>query len=43
MMPSTSIITGAASGIGRACVLRCVAHGTKVVAMDRDLAGLERA
>jgi NAD(P)-dependent dehydrogenase (short-subunit alcohol dehydrogenase family) len=24
MTPSTAIITGAASGIGRACVLRCV-------------------
>jgi NAD(P)-dependent dehydrogenase (short-subunit alcohol dehydrogenase family) len=43
MMPSTSIVTGAASGIGRACVLRCVEHGTKVVAMDRDLAALEKA
>jgi NAD(P)-dependent dehydrogenase (short-subunit alcohol dehydrogenase family) len=42
MMPSTSIVTGAASGIGRACVLRCVEHGIKVVAMDRELASLEK-
>jgi 3-oxoacyl-[acyl-carrier protein] reductase len=41
MMPSTAIVTGAASGIGRACVLRCVEHGTRVVAMDRELAALE--
>jgi NAD(P)-dependent dehydrogenase (short-subunit alcohol dehydrogenase family) len=27
MMPSTAIVTGAASGIARACVLRCVAQG----------------
>jgi 3-oxoacyl-[acyl-carrier protein] reductase len=43
MMASTAIITGAASGIGRACVLRCVEHGTRVVAVDRDMAVLEEA
>src|SRR5262249_39681943 len=42
MMPSTAIVTGAASGIGRACVLRCVEHGTRVVAMDREMAALEQ-
>jgi 3-oxoacyl-[acyl-carrier protein] reductase len=42
MTPSTAIITGAASGIGRACVLRCVEQGTKVVALDRDLTALEK-
>jgi NAD(P)-dependent dehydrogenase (short-subunit alcohol dehydrogenase family) len=43
MVPSTAIVTGAASGIGRACVLRCVEHGTRVVAMDREMAVLEEA
>jgi 3-oxoacyl-[acyl-carrier protein] reductase len=41
MMPATAIVTGAASGIGRACVLRCVEHGTRVVAMDREMTALE--
>jgi NAD(P)-dependent dehydrogenase (short-subunit alcohol dehydrogenase family) len=41
MMPSTAIVTGAARGIGRACVLRCVAHGIRVVAMGRNMAALE--
>jgi 3-oxoacyl-[acyl-carrier protein] reductase len=41
MMPSTAIVTGAASGIGRACVLRCVEHGIRVVAIDREMAALE--
>jgi 3-oxoacyl-[acyl-carrier protein] reductase len=41
MMPSTAIVTGAASGIGRACVLRCVEHGTQIVAIDREMAALE--
>jgi 3-oxoacyl-[acyl-carrier protein] reductase len=43
MVPSTAIVTGAASGIGRACVFRCVEHGTRVVAMDREMAALEEA
>jgi NAD(P)-dependent dehydrogenase (short-subunit alcohol dehydrogenase family) len=42
MTPSTAIITGAASGIGRACVLRCVEQGTRVAAMDRELSALEK-
>jgi 3-oxoacyl-[acyl-carrier protein] reductase len=42
MTPVAAIVTGAASGIGRACVLRCVEHGTRIVAMDRDLAALEK-
>jgi NAD(P)-dependent dehydrogenase (short-subunit alcohol dehydrogenase family) len=41
MMPSTAIVTGAASGIGRACVLRCAERGVRVVAMDREMAALE--
>jgi NAD(P)-dependent dehydrogenase (short-subunit alcohol dehydrogenase family) len=43
MMGSTAIITGAASGIGRACVRRSVEQGTRVVAIDLDLAALERS
>jgi 3-oxoacyl-[acyl-carrier protein] reductase len=42
MMPSTAIVTGAAKGIGRACVLRCVAQGTRVVAIGRNMAALEQ-
>lgn len=42
MMPSTVIVTGAASGIGRACVLRCVEHGIRVAAVGRNLARLEQ-
>jgi meso-butanediol dehydrogenase / (S,S)-butanediol dehydrogenase / diacetyl reductase len=42
MMPSTAIVTGAASGIGRACVLRCVAQGARVVAIGRNIATLEQ-
>lgn len=42
MMPSTAIVTGAASGIGRACVLRCVAQGARVIAIGRKMATLEQ-
>src|SRR3990170_684267 len=31
-----ALVTGAASGIGRACAARLVAAGAKVVAADRD-------
>ncbi|MEU6355396.1 3-hydroxybutyrate dehydrogenase [Streptomyces sp. NPDC047072] len=37
----TALVTGAAGGIGRACVLRLAAAGAKVRAVDRDGAGLE--
>ncbi|MFJ9085281.1 3-hydroxybutyrate dehydrogenase [Streptomyces sp. NPDC102384] len=37
----TALVTGAASGIGRACALRLAAAGAKVRAVDRDEAGLE--
>lgn len=36
----TAVVTGAASGIGRACALRLAAAGAEVRAVDRDAAGL---
>ena len=38
----TALVTGAASGIGAACVDRLAAAGAKVYAVDRDEAGLAR-
>ncbi|MDR6864629.1 3-hydroxybutyrate dehydrogenase [Phycicoccus sp. 3266] len=38
----TALVTGAASGIGAACVDRLAAAGAKVYAVDRDEAGLGR-
>jgi meso-butanediol dehydrogenase/(S,S)-butanediol dehydrogenase/diacetyl reductase len=38
----TCLVTGAASGIGAACVLRFLAEGGRVVAADRDRDGLGR-
>ncbi|WP_327669095.1 MULTISPECIES: 3-hydroxybutyrate dehydrogenase [unclassified Streptomyces] len=37
----TALVTGAASGIGRACALRLAAAGAKVRAVDRDEVGIE--
>ncbi|MBP0616265.1 SDR family oxidoreductase [Jiella mangrovi] len=39
---SVTIVTGAASGIGRAITQRLLADGGKVAAMDEDTAGLEQ-
>lgn len=36
----TALVTGAASGIGRACALRLVAAGARLRAVDRDPEGL---
>lgn len=41
MVPTSAIVTGAASGIGRALVARLLSRGTAVYAVDRDAAGLE--
>ncbi|MGW6390208.1 SDR family NAD(P)-dependent oxidoreductase, partial [Streptomyces sp. NPDC055103] len=37
----TALVTGAASGIGRACALRLAAAGARVRAVDRAAEGLE--
>ncbi|MGW1541614.1 3-hydroxybutyrate dehydrogenase [Streptomyces sp. NPDC002309] len=37
----TALVTGAASGIGRACALRLATAGAEVRAVDRDQSGLE--
>ena len=38
----TALVTGAASGIGAACVARLAGAGAKVYAVDRDAEGLRR-
>jgi 3-hydroxybutyrate dehydrogenase len=38
----TALVTGAASGIGAACVSRLAGAGAKVYAVDRDAAGLRQ-
>lgn len=42
-MTAVALVTGAASGIGRAIVSRFLAAGTSVVAVDRSAEGLEEA
>ena len=36
-----ALITGAASGIGRATALRMASDGATIVGFDRDVAGLD--
>lgn len=38
----TALVTGAASGIGRATVLKLIGAGCRTAALDKDEAGLER-
>ncbi|ARP73508.1 3-hydroxybutyrate dehydrogenase [Streptomyces pluripotens] len=40
LLGRTALVTGAASGIGRACALRLAAAGAEVRAVDRDVARL---
>lgn len=40
MTPAVALVTGAASGIGRACVQRLAADGAAVAALDVDDAGI---
>lgn len=37
----TALVTGAASGIGRACAIALVANGARVIAVDRDEPALQ--
>ncbi|TAL00831.1 MAG: SDR family oxidoreductase [Rhodospirillaceae bacterium] len=41
-MTKTALVTGAASGIGRACALRLASNGMKVGVLDLNLEGAER-
>ena len=41
MTPRVALVTGAASGIGRACVQRLTASGTRVAAVDLDAAAMD--
>jgi 3-oxoacyl-[acyl-carrier protein] reductase len=43
MRPAVAVVTGAASGMGRACAARFLAEGWKVAALDRAGADLEGA
>ena len=42
-MPQTVMVTGAASGIGKACALLCLKEGMEVVAVDRKAEDLAAA